>query len=80
MTCSKCKFWERFVWEKHDGSIVSEKYGDCKSDKIIYLVAEEYGESDREIPLDGIGYKDHERYRVELNIGENFGCIHFVHK
>ena len=45
--------------------------GRCNSDKFIY-------DEDTKPPMDGLRYWDSEGYSAGFEVGENFGCIHWM--
>jgi hypothetical protein len=75
--CKNCKYYKPFKINKN-----SEYYtnrGDCKCKKYLY---DGWGiEKNKEYKsLDTLRYWDYECYQAGFNVGENFGCIHFVKK
>lgn len=78
--CKNCKYFERFKnWETNNEMIrvivSNTKYGKCKSDKL------QYGSSwDEKKETDKLLYEDSDSYQAFLEVGEDFGCIHFKEK
>jgi len=79
MKCKNCKFYTppKDNFDKERG------FGECDNDKFIY---EGFEMSEDAYPLnDKLAYWDIESYSAGgysagFNVGENFGCIHFVKK
>lgn len=70
--CKDCKYFQR-----NTSKYRSNKYGDCNCDKFIY------GDSNDEKDLkknDRLYYMDYEWYSASVEVGENFGCIHWEDK
>lgn len=79
--CKNCKYFKRYT-AKYD----NHKYGRCQSNKLLY--AETTGDGvnywdnekmERHIlkDTDLLLYMDAEDYYASVEVGENFGCIHF---
>ena len=67
--CKNCKYFKR-----NSGDYNSDKYGACNCDKFIYGGSED----EKEPKLnDKLYYMDYEWYRAFVEVGENFGCIHW---
>ena len=77
--CKNCIYFERFKYEKIDNGVfrtmkINVKYGKCKSNKL------QYGSSYDEKETDKLLYEDSESYKAYLEVGQDFGCIHFKEK
>ena len=70
--CKNCKYFQR-----NDDKNSNNKYGECKSDKFIYG---ESSDDNNESKSDKLFYMDYEWYNAFVEVGENFGCIHFKKK
>lgn len=70
--CKNCKHFSR-----NDEDYQSKKYGMCNSDKFIYETSGSL--KDTEI-ADKLLYMDYEWYHAEVEVGEDFGCVHFSKK
>lgn len=69
-TCKDCKFWKRYT-EKFDVEYHGAHVGQCKSTKLTKTDKPE---------KDGLGYWDGEGYSAGIEIGEDFGCVHWSAK
>ena len=80
--CKNCKYFYRhhnFMWDK---------YGDCVNKKIAYGESNHRGYlqcldnrwTEKIKDTDMVLYMDGESYSAELEVGEDFGCIHFEEK
>lgn len=66
--CKNCKYFQRYNNKNYNN-----KYGECNCEKFIYG-----GSFDDEDNLnDKLFYMDYEWYRAYIEVGENFGCVHF---
>lgn len=84
MNCKDCKFWHRGSWYQHttSGYTITQtnpksKFGLCSHPS----VRSECGDSwtGNELPLSVDGVNAHcDESRGCLEVGELFGCIHFV--
>ena len=68
--CKKCKY---FTQDKDDKEL---GYGQCECEKMIYDTA--YCRKPKEKDL--LFYMDYEGYNAGIEVGEEFGCIHFNKK
>lgn len=69
--CKDCKYF------KHEKEY-SDKYGECTSEKFVYgdsLDIVKYQNA-----TDMLFYMDYEWYKAYVEVGEDFGCIHFKSK
>ncbi len=66
--CKNCKYFQRYTNENFNN-----KYGKCNCDKFIYGDASD----DKNNSNDKLFYMDYEWYEADIEVGENFGCIHF---
>lgn len=73
MICKNCKYYQPFEDHSMYGYLLS--YGRCAHFKIVDDLAV-YPSKDSNMPKDGI-YATCDEGRGELQIGEDFGCIHF---
>jgi len=69
--CKNCKYFKR-----NDGNYYSSKYGECECDKFIYGDSFDSKEN-KDSKQDELFYIDYEWYKAYVEVGENFGCIHF---
>lgn len=71
--CKNCKFFSRIDYCKF--------YGECNNVKMEYESAycyEKLKERNKgEIEKDKLFYMDYEGYNAGIEVGEEFGCIHF---
>lgn len=74
--CKNCKFFDKLDDCKH--------YGECTNTKMEYETAycyEKHKEEKQEkIEKDKLFYMDYEGYSAGVEVGEEFGCIHFIKK
>jgi len=72
MRCKDCKYWKKLT----DGSLdrAGNPIGTCTSGKIVYTGAYDT------IYSDELGYCDDEGYNASIEVGQDFGCIHFKEK
>lgn len=80
--CKTCKFFKR-----HDTSYEWNKYGECQSQKLLYgasqenetveVYTDEYPYNKKIAETDLLLYEDAEGYNAYLEVGEDFGCIHY---
>lgn len=66
--CKNCKYFQRYT-DKNNNN----KYGECNCKKFIYGSAFD----DKNNLNDKLFYMDYEWYEAYIEVGENFGCIHF---
>ena len=67
MKCKKCKYFGN----AGDGyTTYSENYGKCNSDKFQYQDA-------CKNETDNLIYADYDGYEAGVDVGIDFGCIHF---
>lgn len=67
-----CKNCEHF---KPSEEKLEKGFGKCNCPKFKYESS--YGWQGREIEKDNLLYMDYEWYRAYIDVGEEFGCIHF---
>ena len=67
-----CKNCEHF---KPSEEKLEKGFGECSCPKFKYESS--YGWQGREIEKDNLLYMDYEWYRAYIEVGEEFGCIHF---
>ena len=67
--CKNCQHFKPFEEEKEKG------FGECSCPKFKYESA--YDWKERKITKDSLLYMDYEWYRAYIDVGEEFGCIHF---
>lgn len=67
-TCKNCRHYI-----VHEGEHWNTNYGRCCSDKIIY------GDSSDSVAEgnDKLFFMDNEWYSADVEVGENFGCVHW---
>lgn len=80
--CKNCKFFKR-----NDTSYKWNKYGECQSQKLLYgssqsnETVEAYDDNypyyKGRTETDLLLYEDAEGYNAYLEVGEDFGCIHY---
>lgn len=70
--CKNCKYFQRYNDERSNN-----KYGLCKSNKFIYG---DSSDDNNKSKSDKLFYMDYEWYDASVEVGENFGCIHFKQK
>jgi hypothetical protein len=72
--CKNCKYYTK----------IYEFYGACSNQKMEYESAFCYEKIKRiknsEIEKDKVFYMDYEGYSADIDVGEEFGCIHFEKK
>lgn len=73
MICKHCLYFTPF--EDHARFGYPLNYGRCNHNKIVDDLYVE-PQKDNSLPIDGI-YATCDEGRGELQVGENFGCIHF---
>lgn len=77
--CKTCKFFKRYT-EKYDNN----NYGRCGSNKLLYAETTKDGVEywnngimktlkDTDLLL----FMDAEGYQAEIEVGQDFGCIHY---
>jgi hypothetical protein len=66
--CKNCKYFKR-----HTGKNDNKKYGKCNCEKFNYGDALD----DKDNLNDNLFYMDYEWYNADIEVGENFGCVHF---
>lgn len=69
---NKCKYCKYF--KRNNDKYPYNKYGQCKCNKFIY--GDSYDRKN-ESKSDELFYLDYEWYKAFIEVGENFGCIHF---
>jgi hypothetical protein len=67
MKCSECNHWKRLVY-----SWGETKFGHCDSPRIVHC-----SDGRGPVPFDGLGYSAFEGGVALVEMGEDFGCIHF---
>ena len=80
--CKNCKYFKR-----HNGAYDWNKYGECQSQKLLYGASQEnetvkvyddnYPYTKEKTETDLLLYEDAEGYDAYLEVGEDFGCIHY---
>lgn len=73
--CKNCKYFQR-----NDNEYSNNKYGQCKSDKFIYGDSFDDNDDNNESKSNKLFYMDYEWYNAYIEVGENFGCVHFLEK
>lgn len=68
--CGTCRHFSRYT-EDLDIDHHGKHAGRCDSDKFIY-------DEDTKPPMDGLRYWDYEGYSAGFEVGEHFGCIHWM--
>lgn len=72
--CKNCEFFEKH--KKNDiYDIFSTHYGYCLCPKFCYDMSDE---DDKDFSR--LYYMDGEGWSASLEVGENFGCVHFLNK
>lgn len=66
--CKNCEYFNR----NKDDKFNNIKYGSCNCEKFQYDIASKY-----EKETDKLFYMDYEGYNAGIEVGEDFGCIHF---
>ena len=64
--CKNCKYFKRYTDERY-----SNKYGKCDCDKFQYDISKK-----EETETDKLYYMDYEWYNADIEVGEDFGCVH----
>lgn len=67
--CKKCKHYSPY---KED---LSKGFGACNCPKFKYEIA--YNWKENGLEKDNLLYMDYEGYNAGIEVGEEFGCIHF---
>lgn len=74
--CKNCKYYEKGEF--------AEFYGECSNPRFEYETASCYErykkEQKKPILKDKLFYMDYEGYDASIEVGEEFGCIHFENK
>jgi len=78
--CKNCKYFKRYT-----GEYDNNNYGRCQSNKLQYGETtkdglEVYDETDKLHKIqetDYLVYMDCEGYNAEIEVGQDFGCIHY---
>ena len=79
--CKNCKYFKRYT-----GEYDNNNYGRCQSNKLLYaetIENEVYNmdtEKDERRSLkdtDLLLFMDAEGYNAEIEVGQDFGCIHY---
>lgn len=77
--CKHCIFFNR-----NNGKIDWYKYGKCGNNKLIYgendangYITKDLCDKDYLVFTDMLVFMDGEHYYAGIEVGENFGCIHF---
>lgn len=68
--CKNCKNFQQY---EDDEKL---HYGNCTCKKMIYDCAYCYKPKERDL----LFYMDYEGYSASIEVGEEFGCIHFKEK
>jgi hypothetical protein len=68
--CGTCEHFRRYTG-KFDVEYHGKHAGTCNSDKFVY-------DEGSQPPLDGLRYWDYEGYSAGFEVGDQFGCIHWV--
>lgn len=70
--CETCQWWGKDHPTASDGFFLDgdDMVKSCGCPKTIYL-------NRGEMQIDGLGYMDSEGYRAALQVGMDFGCIHY---
>ena len=72
--CKNCIYFKKNETKKIFPERI-KKYGKCECEKFVY------GNSfDKTEETDLLYYMDYEWYKAFVEVGENFGCIHFKEK
>lgn len=66
--CKNCKHFKRYTDERY-----SNKYGKCDCDKFQYDISKK-----EETETDKLYYMDYEWYNADIEVGEDFGCVHWA--
>lgn len=67
--CKNCRYYSPFEEEKEKG------FGNCNCSKFKYEGA--YNWKEKGLEKDNLLYMDYEWYNASIEVGEEFGCIHF---
>ena len=84
--CKDCKYFKRHDENDRYTKYRWNKYGQCTNEHIEYGESnyvgniDAYSKRERVIATDYLLYQDYERYSADCEVGEDFGCIHFVKK
>ncbi len=71
--CKNCKYFER-----HTGEYDNKQFGECcNKQKFVYGTSDDNKNGGNN---DILFYMDYEWYDASLEVGEDFGCIHFENK
>ena len=75
--CKDCKYFKRNTDEFH-----LKTFGECKNeDKIVYGdTRDDVAYRTNVYENDMLVYRDYEWYSAQVEVGEEFGCIHFEKK
>lgn len=68
--CGTCENFRRYT-EEFDIGYHGKHAGKCNSNKFVY-------DEGSQPPLDGLRYWDYEGYSAGFDVGDQFGCIHWV--
>jgi hypothetical protein len=68
--CKNCKYFNQDEDDKEIG------YGTCACEKMIYDCACCFEPKEKDL----LFYMDYEGYNASIEVGEEFGCIHFIKK
>lgn len=67
--CKNCKYYSPLKNEEEIG------FGSCECPKFKYDIA--YNWKEKGLEKDYLLYMDYEWYNADIEVGEEFGCIHF---
>ena len=70
--CKNCKHYSPFEREEEKG------FGECDCPKFEYEIAFDWKE--KGLKKDNLLYMDYDWYNAGIEVGEEFGCIHFAVK
>ena len=71
--CKNCKYFKR-----HTGKYDNKQFGKCCNEqKFVYGTSDDNKNGGNN---DILFYMDYEWYNAGLEVGEDFGCIHFENK
>lgn len=77
--CKNCKYFKRYTREFDNNN-----YGRCQSNKLLYASTTEDGvenwdKGERRIlkDTDLLLFMDADGYQAEIEVGQDFGCIHY---
>lgn len=68
--CATCHHFTRYT-EPFDVEYHGAHAGKCASDKFVY-------DDEHQPPKDGLRYWDYEGYAAGFEVGDKFGCIHWM--